>query len=534
MNGITKWYEHRLFYWMDGETAPSMEKILKENCTEEKIRRILDHYENITLENIEFYSRGTYSEPEKVCLDNIPDFYVIRMKQQVSKNHHGTFRVYLPVRWNRRFMGITGAGTNNEVDWFSSVTFNVISWPMAVKNGYACAVADNDTGIRLDCTWGFDAQGKPERDHIMAWAYDTAHEMTVCAKELLMAVYGEKPLASYMQGTSGGARQVITEAVKYPEDYDGLWADGPAINHYDLVFACLWAAVVEANEKHIVPLSKYKAAFALATAEECLKDYPFNSRDMVWMNFINRLIGYPTEDGPITRRDLQVMVKTWDGPFTKDGKRMGYGFGPAIRQWPLEQYNQFYGYLTRKEDGKLGLMPIAEQLMRWFTGNPDFDVYRCTYEEYERIYTECKKEFREIHFKEADFSAFAAHGGKLMITQGTGDCVVPYQAAIDYYNDALDYFPSERIMNESVRMFMPYLAGHSILDWSGPAVSISEGMKVLTDWVEQGQAPEIIPTIRYDFQKDEPVCESSVEVFRQWEYKKRRNRSSLSSDYGIK
>lgn len=485
------------------------------------IGNVLEHYEHITLEGIEFYKAGTYEEPEKTRLVNITDFYLIRMKQRISKNHVGTFRVYLPVNWNRRFMGIAGAGTNNEVDWFTSVTFNVISWPMALKNGYACAVADNDTGIHLDCTWGFDANNQLEWDHIDAWAQNkTLHEMTVCAKEIVRAVYGQKPIASYMHGTSGGGRQVITEALMYPEDYDGLWADGPAINHFDLHFACLWAAVVEANEKHIVSLEKYKAAFELATSDPSKRDYPFDSRDICWMDFISGLIGLSTKDGPITRRDLSVMVKTWDGPFTKDGKRMGYGFGPAIRQWPIETGNQFYGYLKRREDGKLVLMPIAEQMIRWFVRDPEFDVHSCTYEEYERIYLSSKREFSRYDFTETDFSAYAERGGKLMITQGSGDCVVPYQATIDYYNNILEHFPSEKMMNHSVRMYMPYLAGHSILDWSGAAVSCAEGMAALTCWTEEEKAPDQLPTVRYDFQKDKPILESKVDLFNQWHYKK--------------
>ena len=177
----------------------------------------------------------------------------------------------------------------------------------------------------------------------------------------------------------------------------------------------MWAAVVEANEKHIVSLSKYKAAFDLATNDKTKKDYPFDSRDIAWMDFINQLLGYPTEDGPITRRDLQVMVKTWDGPFTKDGKRMAYGFGPAIREWPIEKYNQMYGYFKRREDGKLGLMPIAEQALRWFTHNPKLDVHSLTYDDYEKIYMNSKKEFSAYDFDNTDFSAFAARGGKLMI-----------------------------------------------------------------------------------------------------------------------
>ena len=524
MNKVTRWFDHRLYRWMDDQVFEDMEGVLGKNCTDQVLGLILSKYADISLKGIEFYPAGTYSEPEKTVLDNIPDFWLIHMEQKVSTGHTGTFRVYLPLSWNGRFMGIAGAGTNNEVDWFTSVTFNVISWPMAIKNGYACAVSDNDTGIRLDCTWGFDANGRLEWDHIEAWAYDTLHEMTVVAKEITETVYEKKILASYMHGTSGGGREVITEAAIYPDDYDGLWADGPAINYLDLQFACVWAAVVEANEKHIVPISKYRKARDIILADPVRRDLPFDSRQIIWMDYINKLPGQMTEDGPITRKDLKVMVKTWDGPFTSSGKRMAYGFGPTIRQWPEGTDNPLYGYFKRREDGRLVLMPIAEQTIRWFTREPALDIHSLTYEEFERIYMECRKDFIRYDFNDADFSAFAKKGGKLMITHGTGDCVVPYQAVTDYYDQILDHFPSEKIMNDSVRLFMPDMAGHSILNWTGPAVAISVGMEALTLWTEKGIVPDVIPTARYNFTEDRSVQDSTVSSFDQWAYKKKIRR----------
>lgn len=520
MNTTTKWYEHPLFQWGDADTFLQMKDVLAANVTKERISALLEPFENVVLDDVTFYPAGTYSEPEKAVLDNIDDFYLIRMKHLISKNHTGTMRLYLPVRWNGRFMGMAGAGTNNEVDWFTSVMFNVVSWPMALFNGYAGVVADNDTGIRLDCTWGFDKDGNLEWDHIESWAYETPHLMTVVGKALTRALYGREITASYMHGTSGGGRQVITEAALYPEDYDGLWADGPAINNLSLMFSCLWAPVVDANENHIVALSKYQKAFELAVADPGLRDVPFDSRQMIWMDFIHSLRGVMTEDGPISQRDLDVMVKTWDGPFTKEGKRMGYGFGPAIQQWPLPSNNSLYGYLRRREDGRLGLMPIAEQALRWFTDDPALDIHQLSYEEFEQIYTNLRKKFIRYDFNDCDFTAFAARGGKLIITHGTGDCVVPYQGMIDYYGRCLEHFPSEKIMNRNVRLYMPYLAGHSIVDWSGAAVSIADGMKFLTAWAEEGKEPDILPTVHYDFTVDKALSHSEVPSFEQWRFRK--------------
>lgn len=519
MNEVTKWFSNKIYTWMDENEFVDMSVQMKALCTKENVENILSHYDNIRLLEINYHPAGTYEEEGKTTLDNIDDFYEIRMEQQVTDIHTAHFRVYLPVRWNQRFMGISGAGTNTEVDWFSAVRFNVISWPMALKNGYAAAVSNNDTGIRLDCTWGFDENGQPDWDHIDAWAFGTIHEMTVCAKELLAMIYGQPAKASYMHGTSGGGREVVTEAIRYPDDYDGLWADAPSIDMVNLAFTCVWAGVVENNEKHIVALSKYKKARDIAVNDPVLHYAPFNSQHTCWRNFIANLLGVETEDGPITRRDIQVMVKTWEGPILPDGRKVAYGFGPIIRQWPLPTGNPMYGYFQRLPDGRYSLMPIAEQFIRWFVADPTFDVHNCTYEQFMEIYDHYNKRFEDYNFNECDYSPFARSGGKMMITQGTGDCVVPYQQMMDYYMDALEHFPSEKMLNNTFRLFMPDLAGHSILDWSGPAVSIADGMTALTNWVENGVEPDEIPTMLYDFAADQVVEASEVEVYNQWKYK---------------
>ncbi len=528
MNEVTKWFSNDIYLWTDDRDFSDMGEILRYACTKDRVNAVLSDFDNIVLKEINYYPAGTYEEAEKTRLDNIQAFYEVRMEQKVAKNHTARLRVYLPVNWNHCFMGIAGAGTNTEVDWFSAVRFNVISWPMALKNGYAAGVTDNDTAIRLDCSWGFDENGNLEWDHIDSWAFTAIHEMTVCAKKIVEAVYLEKIKASYMHGTSGGAREVMTEALLFPKDYDGLWADAPPIDHVNLTFTCVWAAVVEANEKHVVALSKYKKARDIAIHDPVLRYLPYNSKDAFWRKFINGLYGLETEDGPITRKDIQVMVKTWDGPVLKNGKRITYGFGPTIRQWPLPTGNPMYGYLQRKPDGRYGLMPIAEQYIRWTVGDPDFDIHSCSYEQFSQIYYESHRKLDRYSFNQKDLTAFAANGGKLIITQGTGDCVLPYETMIDYYMEVFDYFPSEKMLNKTLRLYMPELAGHSILDWSGPAVSIADGMRALVAWVEGKKEPDKLPTMRYDFAAEKVVESSEVKLYSQWTF--RKNMMKLISD----
>lgn len=520
MSDIIKWFDSPLYRWIDQSKFKESAAVLRDHMSVREMTRLLKPAANLTLKSVTFYPAGMYDDPERTKLTNVGDFWEVKIDQNVGNGHTAAMRVYLPVRWNGRFMGIAGGGTNNEIDWFTAPRFNVLTWPIALKNGYACAVTDNDSGTRLNCDWGFKPDGTLEWDHIESFIHTALHEATVWGKKIVAAAYEQAPVKNYLHGTSGGGRQVLTEAVRYPEDYDGLWADGPAVYHLDLVFASLWAVIVEENEHHVVPLEKYQAAYALARADETIGDQPFDITKGCFRRYLDKLIGMDTAAGPITRKDLYVMVKTWRGPFTKDGVRMAYGYGPTIRQWPLATGNPLYGYFRRQDDGRLIVMPIAAQVIRWMTGNPDLDIHDLSYADFETLWRN-RSRFKCLDFTASDLTAFAKRGGKLIITQGTGDPVVPFEAAFDYYRDMSDHFPSEKIMNDSIRMFVEPFAGHSILDWSGPAVALSDGMAALTRWTETGKAPDRLPAQRYDFDHDCPVQNDIIPPYNDWAYRRK-------------
>lgn len=89
MNQVTRWFDHPLYRWMDEQAFSDMEGVLRANCRDSVIGAVLSGFENISLEGIEYYPAGTYSEPEKTVLDNIPDFWLVRMRQRVAKNTRG-------------------------------------------------------------------------------------------------------------------------------------------------------------------------------------------------------------------------------------------------------------------------------------------------------------------------------------------------------------------------------------------------------------------------------------------------------------
>ena len=68
--------------------------------------------------------------------------------------------------------------------------------------------------------------GHPQK--FVDFAYRAEHEMTVEAKNLIKAFYGRDARYSYWDGCSGGGREGLLQAFRYPDEFDGIVAGDPA------------------------------------------------------------------------------------------------------------------------------------------------------------------------------------------------------------------------------------------------------------------------------------------------------------------
>jgi feruloyl esterase len=127
------------------------------------------------------------------------------------------FELWLPTKanWNGKFACVGGGGS------LGAIPYKPLARELA--RGYATVATDNGHHSEaVDVSW---ALGRPER--IVDFGYRAEHTVTQAGKFLTQSFYKTPPKHSYFMGCSQGGHNGLTEAQRFPEDYDGIVAGAP-------------------------------------------------------------------------------------------------------------------------------------------------------------------------------------------------------------------------------------------------------------------------------------------------------------------
>ena len=101
------------------------------------------------------------------------------------------------------------------------------------------------------------APGHPEK--MVDMGYRAIHEMTLKGKAVTDAYYGSAPKLSFFNGCSQGGRQALTEAMRYPTDYNGIIGGAPAIYNMQIHVARIGInAMANRTPASNIPSEKYQ------------------------------------------------------------------------------------------------------------------------------------------------------------------------------------------------------------------------------------------------------------------------------------
>ncbi|MBM3515217.1 MAG: tannase/feruloyl esterase family alpha/beta hydrolase, partial [Alphaproteobacteria bacterium] len=150
--------------------------------------------------------------------------------------------IRMPMNWNRRFL-FTGCGGLCGV-------INSGAGDDALKRGYAVATTDmGHTNAADDRSWTAD------KALVEDYVHRSTHLTVVLAKATIEAYFGKAADYSYARGCSTGGRQGLTEALRYPDDFDGIIAGAPAADMATPHNAWSYLSNLDASGKSILDIA---------------------------------------------------------------------------------------------------------------------------------------------------------------------------------------------------------------------------------------------------------------------------------------
>jgi feruloyl esterase len=383
------------------------------------------------------------------------------------------FELWLPpvATWNGKFEAVGNGGFIGQIGYGALAT--------ALKRGYATASTDTGHASGNDESW---ALSHPEK--LIDWSYRAVHEMTVDSKLIVQAFYGKPAKLAYWNGCSTGGKQGLTEAQRYPDDYDGIIAGAPAnyITHLQAwSIYNSWVALKDGvDAPSYIPPAKYpvlhKAALAACDAKDGVTDGMIE--DPSRCPFDPKTIECVGADGPdcLTAPQVKTAQLIYAGAKFADGKQIFPGYEPGSElAWggmaagpaPVSIGDGFFKYMV--------------------FGDPNWDFRTLDIDRDTR--TADKKLGSVVNAIDPNLKAFQKHGGKIIMYHGWADPAIAPGNSINYYATVTAAMGGPQKTQEFVRLFMVPAMGHC---QGGPGPNTFDSLAALEQWRENGVAPEKI------------------------------------------
>jgi feruloyl esterase len=399
----------------------------------------------------------------------MPTFCRVAATLKPSPDSDIKIEVWLPESgWNSKFQAVGNGG------WTGSIPYPALA--AGVQRGYA--TAGTDTGHEGGS--GSFALGHPEK--LTDFAYRAVHEMTVKAKSIIDAYYGNNPKYSYWNGCSSGGKQGLKEAQRFPNDFDGIIAGAPAAYWTHLTASAAWVGqAVNRTESSYIPPAKYgpihNAAINACDANDSVKDGVID--DPKKCKFDPKVLQCRDGDGPDCLTAGQV----------ETARAM---YSPVVN--PRTKETLFPGFEPGSEMGwsiVAGPRPTSLGIDHWkyvVFKDPNWDYKTMDFDK--DVALGDKLDNGAINAIDPNLAPFFSRGGKLLQYHGWADPLIPPQSSVDYYNSVLKTMGGAAKVNDSYRLFMVGGMGHCA---GGDGPANFDMLSALEQWVEKGSAPASIP-----------------------------------------
>jgi feruloyl esterase len=383
------------------------------------------------------------------------------------------FELWLPLTdWNGKFQGTGNGG------YSGAIVYNALA--AGVRRHYA--TSSTDMG-HLSTTpdpgsWALNA---PQL--VVDQGYRAQHETAVKSKEIIRAFYGAKPRLSYFTGCSSGGWQGLTEAQRYPHEYDGIVAGAPAFEvvhlHAGTLYVHLAALRIAPPKLRMIT----DAVLAKCDAADGVSDRLLTNP--LACNFSPTELACRAGQTPatcLTPDEVDALQRIYDGARYASGTQIYPGWPRGVEYALTATQQPFVAALA---SSTFKDMVFEDPSWDFHHMNLDRDVPQAD-----------AKVGAVLNNYSPDLRAFRQAGGKLILWHGWDDPLISPLHTLAYYRGLAHYFnpkSSEELGIANVQSFARlFLAPGVNHCQGGPGPDSFDALTALEQWVEKGVAPERI------------------------------------------
>jgi feruloyl esterase len=416
------------------------------------------------------------------------------------------FTLTLPASWNGKYMFGGGRGTGGML----ASSANKPDIDTALERGYASVTTDSGHS-NSDKDWYYSGKtGVPNVPRLTDYYYRATHQVTLATKDFVKAYYGGKAIArAYFNGCSNGGRQAITEAVRYPDDYDGIIVGCPWLDPAGSALLNVQRTKSFLDPARYIPLNKF-TEIDTAVLAKC--DGLDGVEDGLIQNPANcDFDPHSIVPGVLTKQQADALDRYLDAVRDEKGNLIAPGSSVSRLQ------AAFNGVRNNPDGTPLRAMlyespaPFPTAAAPWGEGkneshnwnsargvvndlaynDPSFDLNNGLFEKSGPVKPDVLKDLYnrlgvEIVADPAKLQPFLRRGGKILMYHGLSDVTISGYGTILYYEALAQEGGGYEKIGNQVRLFLVSGMQHCN---DGPDPVFFDTLTAMENWVEQDQAP---------------------------------------------
>ncbi|MDF5726228.1 MAG: tannase/feruloyl esterase family alpha/beta hydrolase [Rhizonema sp. PD37] len=393
------------------------------------------------------------------------------------------FEVQLPTQnWNRRYLQVGCGGYCGSLK--ASPESN------AALNQHFAIAFDNTGHVgggigAASALWGLE---QPQLR--IDFGYRSEHVTALAAKVIATAFYGKSPSYSYFQGCSNGGRQALSEAQRYPNDFNGIIAGAPAAIQAPLNGEYeTWNGLANQDSQGnpILPADKlaliHKAAMANCDGKDGLLDGQITDpRVCTFKPESLRCVGNQEQANCLTTAQIAVLKKLYGGAVDSQGKLLYPGsqtIGSELG-WAGSSIgtNKMPPFATEISSSYLKYLAFPKSPPSSFS----YKDWPFTSEGFNRL----RSLGNLYNATNPNLKAFRDYRGKLILYHGWSDPAIPPQGTLAYYQAVQETMGGLAKVQSFARLFLLPGVYHC---QGGTSPSRADWLTPIMAWVEQGTPP---------------------------------------------